>query len=234
MLNRAAAITADIIASTSMRPDDRNRVFDLTREVLSVMSSKFGAYCRVTRGDFVECALAEPQHAMRMALLLKCFVKSIQLSAYPDYSQDNRIRAFKTYGLRIAVGYGSLIEIDPIRDIIDGEAIYRAGRQLADEYTHDKERVVIKRSLEFVTGDEQWQAIFDSIFWLAEELINQATDKQSRVLYYKLLGRSEKEIADFMQVRQPTINAHSTKASWNAIERAVELFEEQIGPKPEK
>lgn len=63
------------------------------------------------------------------------------------------------------------------------------------------------------------------ILGLMDTLFKKMNSKQSEVLYYKLCGFSENEIADKMGIRQASVNQHSTALGWNAIEQAVRNFE---------
>ena len=228
MIKNAAVISGDIIASTSLSEEDRMMIYQKINDLFQIIDKKFDTFCRITRGDFIECATRESEYSFKIALILKSYLKTIKLSDNPSYKKDNRVKAFKTYGLRIAIGYGKLLKIDRVNKIIDGEAIYMAGRLLNDVHSHDKERITIKRTLNFVSNDDQLNSTFNTIFWSIEELINNATEKQCLVLYHKLLDESESEIARIMNVTQPTVNSHSTRIGWNAIEQAVKYYEGQI------
>jgi len=59
-------------------------------------------------------------------------------------------------------------------------------------------------------------------------IINKATSKQCDVLYRKLLGQNESEIANRTKVSQPAVNRHSTSIGWNAIDQAVQFYENLI------
>jgi DNA-binding NarL/FixJ family response regulator len=63
---------------------------------------------------------------------------------------------------------------------------------------------------------------------LIDVLLNKATGKQCQVVYFKLLGMSEKEISKKLGVAQSVVNQHSTSVGWNAIEKAVIYFENLI------
>ena len=56
---------------------------------------------------------------------------------------------------------------------------------------------------------------------LLDVLFKNATSRQSEVVYYKLLGKQEKEIAEMLNVKQHAINQFSSSVGWNAIESAV-------------
>ncbi|WP_034101767.1 fumarate hydratase, partial [Flavobacterium psychrophilum] len=59
---------------------------------------------------------------------------------------------------------------------------------------------------------------------LLDVLISNATAKQCKILYLRLLGLSEQEIATQIGVKQPTVNKQLTSIGWNAIEKSVVYF----------
>ena len=55
---------------------------------------------------------------------------------------------------------------------------------------------------------EAYQAV-NTVVLLTDALINDATGRQCNVLYYKLLGMNESDIASRMEIRQPAVSQHS-------------------------
>jgi hypothetical protein len=84
------------------------------------------------------------------------------------------------------------------------------------------------------SSDNKINAEFEPLLGLIDVLMNKATAKQNKVLYLKLSGKNEEEIAVILGVFQPTVNQHSTSAGWNAIEKAVLYFENSILTKLEE
>ncbi|MEX1192995.1 MAG: fumarate hydratase [Brumimicrobium sp.] len=228
MIQKAAVISGDILASTSLQEIDRLKVFKNTQILIEEISKKYNAYCRITQGDYIECATPQSEKALEIALILKSFIKAILISNNQRYNKDNRVKAYKTYGIRIAIGYGELYQINPQQKIIDGEAVYLAGRFLKDLSTHDKERMTIKTTLNFVSNNEFLNDNINTIQSLIDVMINQATSKQCDVLFRKLLGKTESEIAQSIEISQPAVNRHSTSIGWKAIEQAVLFYEKLI------
>ena len=228
MIQKAAVISGDILASTSLDEADRLKVLKNTKKLLKEISEKYNAYCRITQGDYIECATPHSEKALEIALILKSFIKAIPISANPKYDKDNRVKAYKTYGIRIAIGYGELLQINAHQKIIDGEAVYLSARFLKDLSTHDKERMTIKTTLHFVSKNDFYNDNINTLLALIEVIINKATSKQCDVLFRKLLGQNESEIANRTKVSQPAVNRHSTSIGWNAIDQAVQFYEKLI------
>ena len=227
MKNRAT-ISADIISSTSLEVEQRLYLEDRLVHLLSEVRKKFrqdGFYGRLIKGDYIECALKRTKNALRIALLVKAYIKSLDVSDGKDRSDLNK---FKIHGVRIAIGIGELNIFDPKKGILDGEAIYFSGRAIEGMSTYGKERIVIKNSLFFKSNREDWDKCLNPVCGLLDVLFSKMTRLQSEIVYYKLLGKTEIEIKDILKKGQSTINQHSTAAGWNAIENAIRFFERTI------
>ena len=227
-MKNKAAISADIISSTSLEVEQRLYLENRLTSFLSVMQKKFrrdGFYGRLIKGDYIECALKRTKNALRIALLLKAYIKSIDIS---DGKNGAHLRKFKIHGARIAIGIGELKVFDPRKGILDGEAIYFSGRAIGGMSTYGKERIVIKKSLFFKSNREDWDHCLDPLCALLDVLFSKMTRLQSEIVFYKLLGKTENEIKDILKKGQSTINQHSTAAGWNAIEKTVRFFERTI------
>ncbi|MBR4970359.1 MAG: RNA polymerase subunit sigma-70, partial [Paludibacteraceae bacterium] len=75
-----------------------------------------------------------------------------------------------------------------------------------------------------INNDIQPSAL-NTIAVLTDALMNNATKKQSEVLFYKLLSVKEEDIADKLGISQPGVNNHSSSAKWYCIEEALNYFE---------
>lgn len=230
-MNRAV-ISGDIIAYTSLSDADKPKIENSIGQLFQELESRFDVFSRMIKGDYLECYIPDPANALRVALLIKSFIKACALEL--DDSKDKRLSAFKTHGIRLAIGIGEITRFDRDKGIIDGEAIYFAGRTISDiSATFDKERIVIKSTLFIKTNDERLTIELEPLLALLDILISKSTAKQSNVLYLKLLGNSEDAIAKKLDLFQSTVNEHSTSLGWNAIEKAVLYFEKLMKSKSE-
>lgn len=228
-MNRAV-ISGDIIAYTSLSDGDKTRIEAAIKELFIELETRFEVYGRVIKGDYIECYIPDPVYALRVALAIKCFIKA--WTAELKGEKGKRLNAFKTYGIRLAIGIGEIRRFVPEKGIIDGEAIYYSGRIISDSRTtSDKERIVIKNTLFIKTNDEKLDDEIEPLLVLIDVLISKSTAKQSHVLYLKLMGYNEEEIAGKFEVFQSTVNEHSTRSGWNAIGKAVLRFEEVMKTK---
>ncbi|OQX76648.1 MAG: fumarate hydratase [Bacteroidetes bacterium 4484_249] len=222
-----AVISGDIISSTSLNDAGRALIEDSLKELLDNLKKVYNVYGRIIKGDYLECVVSEPQNALQVALAIKSFIKSIPVIDTVHYKMNSRIKLFKTYGIRLAIGYGEISRFDPERGIIDGEAIYLSGRTI-NESTYNKKRVIIKNTLHFASNDEMLNKNFGALLALLDILISKATAKQCKVLYLKLMNNNENTIALKLNISQSVVNQHSKSIGWNAIEKAVEYYSEVI------
>ncbi len=222
---KKSTISGDLVAFTSLSITNKKILEKEIKNLIKVLHKKYDSFCRVVKGDYLECVINKPEQAIQVAILIKCFIKSINLE---NELKSKRIKYFKNYGIRLAIGYGELKRFNKTEGIIDGEAIYLSGRKINEESTHNKERIVIKNTFFFVSSNEKLNFQFRPIIELLDFILNKATSKQCEVVYHKLLGLSEKEIAKIMKISQPVVNQHSLSVGWNAIETTVDYFNKTI------
>lgn len=222
------AISGDIISSTSLKSGDRKIVEDRLKILLNQLNQRFNTFGRVIKGDYLECVIPTAAEGLQVALCIKSFVKSIPIEINGYKEEKARAKLFKTHGIRLAIGFGSLVRYIPKKGIIDGEAIYLSGREISGETTYNKERIIIKNTIFFSSKDDELNERFKPILALIDILLSKATSRQCEVLYLKLLGNSEEQIAEQLGIGQSAVNQHSTSLGWNAIEEAVKYFNQVI------
>ncbi|MEC4005009.1 fumarate hydratase [Flavobacterium sp. SUN052] len=215
-------LSGDIIASTSLTDEEKSVLELELKTLISMIENNFSIYGRIIKGDYLEMVVENPENALTVAIIIKCYIKSIFLNTTISTS---RSKYFKNYGIRLAIGYGELSRYDKVNEVIDGEAIYYSGRKISEERpTYNKERIVIKNTLFFNSKDEKLNDNINCILALLDVLLNNATAKQCEILYLRLLGNSEKEIANTLNIKQPTVNKQLSSVGWNAIERSTSYF----------
>lgn len=212
-----AAISADIVSSTSLCIEETIALKQRIEELFSILEKRFpGFWGRLIKGDYIECLLPSAKDSFRAALIIKSCIKSFPVT------ESKKKKLFQTYGIRIAMGIGDMRIVDRGNGIMDGEAIYLSGRALSEMSTPNKNGTFL---IEF--ADKQLQPALQTVSMLTDALLNNTTKRQSEVIYYKLLSKSEQEIADILGVKQSGINQHSTSAKWYCIEEALNYFEQQ-------
>lgn len=210
-----ATISADIVSSTSLSKDDTIELKQKIDSLFQLLGEKFpGFWGRQIKGDYIECLIPNVSDSFRIALIIKSYIKSITL---PEVEQSKN---FKTYGIRIVIGIGDMRIIDKKEGILDGEAIYLSGRAIENMTSPNKGTLSIQ-----INNDIHSSAL-NTIAILTDALMNNATKRQSEVLFYKLLSVKEEDIADKLGIKQPGVNNHSSSAKWYCIEEALNYFEQ--------
>jgi hypothetical protein len=219
-----SVISGDIVSSTSLNSEDKKFVEENLKILLTDLKQEFNVFGRIIKGDYMECVVPNPKEGLQVALAIKSFVKAIPVEIKKYKNEDNRVKQFKTHGIRLAIGYGELSRYKPEEGVIDGEAIYFSGREISGETTYNKERIVIKNTMFFASKNEDLNENLKPLLALLDVLLSKATSRQCEVLYLKLMNNPEDEIAKRLGIGQSAVNQHSTSVGWNAIEEAVNYF----------
>ena len=210
-----ATISADIVSFTSLDTRDlielRRRLQELFRRMAEDSPGFWG---RIVRGDSIECFVPEYHDALRIAILLKLYVKM----AVAEWDCSPLLQR---YGIRFSMGIGAVSYADREEDIIDGPAIYISGRNL-DAIGRVRD---VYSCIEVDGCDKKTNYLLDSYVALIDNLLNSYSVKQAEVVYYKLRGYKETQISEMIGVRQSAVNSRSSLADWNLLGRAVKDFE---------
>jgi len=210
-----ATISADIVSSTSLSEVETIELKQYVEEQLKMLETVYPNFWgRLIKGDYIECVIPNASDAFRIALIIKNSIKAFKVNK----TAGNKL--FYTYGARIAIGIGSMRIVDREQGIMDGEAIYLSGRSLA------KLGPLSKGALAIETTNDNLSQNLRVIALLTDAILNNTTPKQSQVIYYKLLGYKESEIAEKMNIYQSGVNNHSSSSKWYCIEEALDYFEQ--------
>lgn len=215
-----ATISADIISSTALSVEELSFLQSEIRLFLESLSDESDEknWGRLFKGDSVEIFLSDPHEALRTALLLKTLVKKTF-----SWGKETNTRRdlFRKNGVRLAIGVGEMRTVDQQQDILDGEAIYYSGRLLETQLNPNKG----KRTMLFGCNNATLSEQVNVFLGLLDALLKKMTSNQCEIVFYRLLGKQEEEIAKQLNVKQPAINKQCNAVGWNAIESAVKYFE---------
>lgn len=209
-------VSCDVVESTSLEMDALIQLRrDLYSSLFPVLESHYsGFWGRVVRGDTIECCVEQPTFSFRIALLIKCWLKdwATNHSASPGMRES---------GIRYSIGIGPMRLVDKKEDFLDGEAIYIAGRNL----DHISERG-IPASFGMHGADEDMTSLITNNLLLLENLFVHLTERQCPVIFYKLLGLTENEIARDLSITQTAVNLRSRNAGWTGIKDTLKVLEQ--------
>lgn len=210
-----ATISADIVRSTSLQTGDLIELRNRLRGLLDDLEKDYqGFWARITRGDSIECVVPDYRYVLRIAILIKLFVK-IQVDSLDCHELLQR------YGIRFSIGLADINYADKNEDIIDGPAIYISGRNLDEISKKD-----LYTAFEIEKTSRAFSQVMDSYVALLGNLVDSYSAKQAEVVFYKLLGYKEVEISHRIGVYQSAVNMRSTGAQWGLLNTAIKDFEE--------
>lgn len=210
-----ATISADIVRSTSLQTGDLIELRNRLRGLLDDFGKDYpGFWARIVRGDSIECVVPDYRYVLRIAILIKLFVK-IQVEKFDCHELLQR------YGIRFSIGIADISYADKAEDIIDGPAIYISGRNLDEISRRD-----IYTAFEIEKAPKSFSDVMDSYVALVSNLVDTYSAKQAEVVFYKLLGLREVEISERLGIYQSSVNTRSTNAQWGMLNTAIKDFEE--------
>ena len=227
-MNRAT-ISADIVSSTELTPCVLSQLQNEIDTFVNLIGNKYpGTWGRLSKGDSIEIYIDNPQYSLRIALLLKTLIKKFKVDkeAIGENVNKKRLDMFKTYGVRVAIAVGEMRIADKQMNMLDGEAIYASGRAIERQRTSNKSKIVIKNTLFFESSDAKLTQQINAYLGFLDVLFKRATERQCEVIFYRLLGYSEIEISKMLEIKQSTVNQHSTLFGWNAVEQLLKYYEQ--------
>lgn len=233
----AGIISADIISSTSIRVEEKYLLLDRIHELSHRLEKKYKTYLRILKGDLIEIYIPDAKDTLRIGLILKFYIKSELKKLIPDSAgphitiEKKRSSYLKAYGIRIAIVVDKMELINTKKGILEGPAIYKAGRMINEFHTYTQKRIVIKNSMYFLSSYKDLQDEFEVIVSLLDVMIKQATGSQCEVIFHKLFGDNEERISKIMNIAQSNVNIKSNAVGWHAIEKSIQLFENKLNSK---
>ena len=126
----------------------------------------------------------------------------------------------KEYGMRYSIGIGSMRIVDRENDIMDGIAVYIAGRNL--DYISERN---IPVAFGMHTNLLDIESLIKNNLLLLDGYFRNLTSRQCAVLYYKMLGLPEVEISHILNISQAAVNLRSRNAGWRQIKDTLVTFE---------
>src|SRR6185369_9295557 len=93
-----AIITGDIVSSGKIKPVVREKLFASINDLLKKMKRKWISDYETYRGDSLQCVAASPEKSLRIALIIRSYLKSYEPpSAEPKKTSKKKKIAIKGY-----------------------------------------------------------------------------------------------------------------------------------------
>lgn len=209
-----ATISADIVSSTALPETDLLKLVESIKDLARLIESRYeGTWVRLVKGDYIECVVSSPADALRVALLIKTYIKKF------DAPSGKCIKDMATYGVRMAIGIANMRVVSRQLMVLDGEAIYISGRGVESLRNLANGATLIRCAKQYL--DPHLKAVG----LLLDAIVNDATRKQSEVLYLLLLGYKQTEIANKLAISQASVNRHASAAKWHCIRETLKYYE---------
>ena len=210
-----ATISADIVRSTSLQTEDLLVLRERLKRLLDDFEQSYpGFWARIVRGDSIECVVPEYRYSLRIAILIKLFVK-ILVDGFECHELLHR------HGIRFSIGIADISYADKVEDIINGPAIYLSGRNLDDISRRD-----LFSAFEIEAVPAAFNDCMESYVALLSNLVDSYSAKQAEVVFYKLMGYKEVDISRRLGIYQSAVNMRSTSAQWGLLNTAIKDYEQ--------
>lgn len=219
-------ITGDIVSSQSIMPGIRQKLFEDINLFLKEIKKKWINSYETFRGDSLQCDAKLPELSLRVALIIRAFLKSY-VSEQEQESMVKEDRPTKGYfstgfDIRLAVGIG---EIDFIKKnkitSSDGHAFRLSGEAL-DELKQQGNRLTVK------TYKDDFNEQMEAPILLLDALLQKWTQNGAEIVLHLLQNKKEEEIAALLNISQSAVNQRKKNAQWFAIEKLIQYFEKTV------
>jgi hypothetical protein len=218
-------ITGDIVKSRKIAPKDREKLYADCNLFLQQRKKNWLSSFEVYRGDSIQCKVQKPQYSLRVALIVRCFLKSYLTEK--EKTARAKKKVLKGYfnarfDIRLAIGIGAadFIHANKI-SVSDGEAFQLSGEAL-DGLKEDDRKLSLK------TYDAAFNEQMEPVMYLLDALIDKWTQNQAEIVLYKLENIKDEKIAEKLNISTSAVTQRKKTAQWNAIEKAVIYFEKTM------
>ncbi len=200
-LEQIAVITGDIVNSSILKEEDKKVI---QNEIENFSHYGILLSPRFYRGDSFQLA-AKPEDALLLVLKFRMGIR----------------RQNEASDLRAAIGIGRVTVRQNDVLLSDGPAFELSGRNF-DKLKEKNIRTII------VTGNKELNDELETYCFMADILINALSVAQANIIYHKLDGISQKQIAGILNISQPAVSKALRAANWIAVEKFIERYAQII------
>lgn len=223
-------ITGDLVASRQMDVRDKEELYAQVNEyMVELKTTHFIQQYELFRGDSLQCIVNDLQQVLRVALMIRAFVKSrisvSQQEIYGKYKGKGKM-AVKGYfpakqDVRLSIGIGAADFRSIHLGHSDGEGFQLSGQGL-DEMKKNVSRLAIR------IDNKRLNEQFEPSIMLLDAIIEKWTNNQAEIVLHALYGHTEEEIKNKLKITQPAVNQRKKTSQWYAIEKFLSYFEKTI------
>jgi hypothetical protein len=213
-----AVLTGDIIGFSAYTESTRKEILASLHQAAALISELYPQHipCEIGlyRGDGWQLVISEPSLALRIALLIRCFLKT----RINKKNMDTRVA--------IAIGEADYLPEESLQTG-DGEA-FRASGYLLESLPRQTHLGCRWPAADSAALEE----VLDAMLQLLDTLVNQWTVKQALAVYGALQGWRQMDIARSWQpeaISQQAVAQHLDSANWSVVAHALSVFERTFG-----
>ncbi|MES2457325.1 MAG: sigma factor-like helix-turn-helix DNA-binding protein [Bacteroidota bacterium] len=196
-----AVVTGDIIGFTKLAPAKRKKLIEDTSDLLKTwIKEKTNA--EIFRGDSYQVLFEQAKESISRSVQLVCWFKK-----HSDESNDIHIST------RISVGVGEVAYLGKNVLNSDGEAFHLSGRNF--------DTMKNEEFLSVHTGDSEKNEGIEIILNFVNKYLGNWTIAQAEVIFLLLEGKTQQEIAEQLNLTQPSVNSRLKSAGWKEFEPAI-------------
>ena len=126
-------------------------------------------------------------------------------------------------GLRFGLGVGEVRRVDSAHGALPDGPGWWAAREAID-LAHERERRAVPRSRTWIVGApgqnevmESTIAVSNAYLLVRDELVGAMSERERRLTYGRLVGRSQQELAEIEGVTQPSVSKSLRRAGAQAL-----------------
>lgn len=202
-----AVITGDLINSQKLKPEFKNKILAQIEKDLREFEKFFKTgkiYFDIFRGDSFQILIKLPERSLEIALLLIAIVRS-------NSTVQDRL------GVRIAIGIGKPGYFDNDIGKSGGEAFLISG-DLIDNMKKENSILKIRTNSDNINSELNVEVA------LLNPIIKRWSSDSAKVIYYEFLDYKQSDIADKLDITQPTVHSHLSKSNIKEVRIFCERF----------
>lgn len=211
-----AVLTGDLISSTDYPAGLWEHVASGLKKEFTVLEQEHGGVFTFWRGDSFQGTINDAGKALEVILRLKALVNKTE--ARPSAKKVKSQAPVADIRIAVAVGEVKNIAAEPAES--NEETFIRSGKALD---------AMKKRTLLVNCQDKAISRELEIELILLEHIIERWSVASAELVYLKLTGLSDQEIADHLGISLPAVYKRKKIAGWNACEIMIRRYKELMG-----
>ncbi len=201
----AAVLTGDLIGSRNLSTADRKKMQTTQRTIFEQVAKQFSDFkAEEFRGDgFQAVVYNNRNHALRIALLIQTALLK------------------ESFGIRIGIGIGDITYQATNITTSDGPAFQLSG-PILDELKKRNQYIGI--ASENASANYEWSVHSITLNFLIEKW----SPLQSEAIHEHLTSATQLEVAEKLNISQPSVHQRLQTAGWPVVDAIVKRFESYI------